>query len=154
MSTYLLDVNVLVALTWPTHVHHPDALAWFDQVGGTSWATCPITQLGFVRVSANPKINRDAVRPAEAVAVLKQLTEQPGHHFWPDELPVIDASSFNALSLIGHRQVTDAYLLTLAEQHGGKVATFDRGVATLIADPQRRSARVEIISQDGHRVQH
>jgi toxin-antitoxin system PIN domain toxin len=154
LSTYLLDVNVLVALTWPNHVHHVDALTWFDRVGSASWATCPITQLGFVRVSANPTINRDAVRPAEAVAVLQRLTDLPGHQFWPDELPLAGAPTFNSLSLIGHRQVTDAYLLVLAEQHDGKLATFDRGVATLVADPRRRADRVELISQDGDLVQH
>lgn len=147
MSAYLLDVNVLVALTWPNHVHHLAARSWFDREGSTSWATCPITELGFVRVSANPRAIRDAVSPPEAVAVLKQLTDLSGHHFWPDELPVRATGPFAALSLVGHRQVTDAYLVALAEHNGGKLATLDRGIPDLVSDPAERSRRVEVIAE-------
>jgi uncharacterized protein len=149
LSIYLLDVNVLVALTWPTHIHHLAARSWFDATGGAGWATCPVTQLGFVRVSSNPRAIRDAVRPPEAVAVLKQLTSLPGHRFWPDEMPVVGADIFESLSLVGHRQVTDAYLLALAKQRKGKLATLDRGVASLLADRDQRARWVELIQLDG-----
>lgn len=70
MNVYLPDVNVLIALTWPTHVHHATARQWFERKASSGWATCPITQLGFARVSSNPKIIRDAVTPREATAML------------------------------------------------------------------------------------
>lgn len=145
MSVYLLDVNVLVALTWPTHVHHHAARSWFDRVGRAAWATCPITQLGFVRVSSNLKAIPDAVRPPEAVAVLKRLTELPGHQFWPDDVPVVGTAAFDALNLVGHRQVTDAYLVALAQHRDGRVATLDRGVAELVANRDQRPRWVEVI---------
>jgi len=148
LSIFLLDVNVLVALTWPTHVHHFAARRWFDRGGGAAWATCPITQLGFLRVSSNPAAIRDAVRPPEAVAVLEQLTKLPGHQFWPDDIPAIGAGPFQSLSLVGHRQVTDAYLLALARQQGGRLATLDRGVPSLVADREQRAQWVEVISVD------
>lgn len=145
MSGYLLDVNVLVALTWPTHIHHLAARSWFGRAGRASWATCPITQLGFVRVSSNPKAIRDAVAPAQAVAVLQRLTDLPGHRFWPDEMSVVGAEPFASLGLVGHRQVTDAYLVALAQRKGGKVATLDRGLPSLVADRERRDQLVELI---------
>lgn len=145
MSGYLLDVNVLIALTWPTHVHHVAARAWFDRNSRAGWATCPITELGFVRVSSNPRAIRDAVAPAEAIAMLERLAALPGHRWWPDEVPVALAGPFESLSLIGHRQLTDAYLLALARHHGGRLATLDRGVPDLVRDPGERVEWVEVI---------
>lgn len=146
MIAHLLDVNVLIALTWPTHVHHRVARTWFDRESAAGWATCPITELGFVRVSSNPKAIPDAVRPQHAVSLLQRLTRLPGHRFWADEAPVTATGPFASLSLIGHRQVTDAYLLALARHHGGKLATLDRGVSGLVAVREERSHWVELIS--------
>ena len=146
MSTYLLDVNVLIALTWPHHVHHLVTRSWFDREGCASWATCPITELGFVRVSSNPNAIRDADSPPEAVAVLKRLTDLSGHHFWRDDLPVRATGPLAALSLVGHRQVTDAYLVALAEHNGGKLATLERGVPDLVSDRAERARWVEVIA--------
>lgn len=145
MSGYLLDVNVLIALTWPNHVHHVAARRWFDRASRGGWATCPLTQLGFVRVSSNPSAIRDAVRPVEAVAMLERLTALPGHDFWPDEVAVTPAGPFASLSLVGHRQVTDAHLLALVQHHGGKLATLDRGVPDLLAERGERTRWVELI---------
>lgn len=145
MSTYLPDVNVLIALTWPTHVHHAQARRWFDRQARSGWATCPITQLAFVRLSSNAKIIRDAVSPREAVAMLRRLVEQPGHVFWPDEPQIESAGPFASLSLVGHRQVTDAYLLSLTRHRKGKLATLDRGLPELIARREERQRWVEVI---------
>lgn len=145
MSAYLLDVNVLIALTWPTHVHHAAALLWFRKKASAGWATCPLTQLGFARVSSNPGIIRDAVTPREAVAMLKRLVDLPGHRFWPDEISLESAGPFASLTLVGHRQLTDAYLLSLVQQREGKLATLDRGIGSLIADREQRARWVEQI---------
>lgn len=145
MSEFLLDVNVLIALVWPTHVHHLVARRWFDHHCTSGWATCPVTQLGFVRISSNPKIIRDAVPPREAVAMLERLTALPYHEFWADETPVEGAGLFASLALVGHRQVTDAYLLRLAQCRNGKLATLDRGLAELITERESRGRWVERI---------
>lgn len=147
MSGFLLDVNALIALTWPTHVHHVITRRWFDDNAARGWATCPVTQLGFVRISSNPKIIRDAVAPREAVSQLARLVELPGHQFWPDDVCVAPAGSFASLAFIGHRQTTDAYLLALAQRHEGRLATLDKGVAELISERAERSRWVALIRE-------
>lgn len=133
MTVYLLDANVLIALVWPQHVHHSRAHQWFEQVGDKAWATCPLTQLAFVRISSNPKIIPTAVSPREALAVLTKITARAGHYFWTDALAPIHAGTLESLALVGHRQVTDAYLLALAQHHRGKLATFDKGISELLS---------------------
>ena len=116
-TTHLLDVNVLIALAWPLHMHHAVAHAWFERVGHKSWATCPLTQLAFVRISSNPKIISAAVSPRAAVHALSEMVGLVGHVFWADDLQVNDLASFSSKALVGHRQVTDAYLIELAKRH-------------------------------------
>lgn len=131
MKGALLDVNLLVALAWPSHIHHQAAHAWFAGASRHGWATCPITQCGFVRVSSNPTCIEDAVAPLEALAVLRAIMALPGHVFWEDEPSLQDGSLFADFALGGHRQITDAYLLSLAVHRRGRLATLDRGVASL-----------------------
>ena len=138
-APYLLDVNVLIALAWPLHVHHVVAHRWFERVGQQSWSTCPLTQLAFVRISSNAKIISTAVSPRAAVQALGEMVALKGHVFWPDDLPVNDLASFTSKAMVGHRQVTDAYLIELAKRHKGKVATLDAGLADLL--PQTERAR-------------
>ena len=133
----LLDANLLIALAWPQHVHHELAHQWFAAARSKPWATCPLTQLAFVRISSNPKIIRDARRPAEAAALLRQLTELSTHVFWPDRLEVAKLRSFESVALVGHRQVTDAYLVELARANDGHVATLDRGLAEWLPQADR-----------------
>ena len=132
MSIHLLDANLLIALAWPQHMHHAKAHEWFHVVGRKAWATCPLTQVAFVRISSNTKIIADAVSPRDALEVLKKIVEVPGHHFWPDTIAPADAKIFTSAAFVGHRQVTDAYLLALAQYRKGKLATFDNGIAELI----------------------
>ena len=136
-APYLLDVNVLIALAWPLHVHHVISHAWFESVGQQSWATCPLTQLAFVRISSNAKIISTAVSPRAAVQALSDMVALAGHVFWPDDLQVNDLASFTSNALVGHRQVTDAYLIELAKRHKGKVATLDAGLADLLPQAER-----------------
>jgi len=129
MKPYLLDINVLIALAWPNHLHHRDAQAWFSRKGAAGFRTCPITEAGFVRISSNPAFTSEAVAPGDAMALLERMTKLRGHGFWPDDLALREA--VRGLALAGHRQVTDAYLLALASAHGGVFATLDRGAAAL-----------------------
>ncbi len=141
MKPYLLDTNVLLALAWPNHVHHPEALAWFREKGAGRFRTCPLTQTGFVRISSNPKFTTEAVSPSEALNLLHKICAIPGHQFWPDDLSLAEAPPALA-RLAGHRQVTDAYLLALAISHGGILATLDRGIAAVTG---KSAAEVEFI---------
>ena len=145
MTRYLLDTNLLIALAWPQHIHHAQAHAWFGATGNQAWATCPITQLGFVRISSNPKIISHAANPRQAVAMLERVLAVPGHEFWPDDIAPTTAVPFTSLALVGHRQVTDAYLLALAQHHGGKLATFDNGIPDLMIAVADRSRYVAVI---------
>ena len=145
MRIGLLDVNVLVALFDPDHVHHDAAHSWLAAHRHQGWATCPLTQLAFVRISSNPAIVPAAVSPRQAVRLMADVTAQPGHEFWPDALELTGVAEFSAAALVGHRQVTDAYLVALARSHGGRLATLDRGVADLVPDPRERAEVIEII---------
>lgn len=146
MTRYLLDTHLLIALAWPQHIHHAQAHAWFGATGHRGWATCPITQLGFVRISSNPKIITQAVSPRQAVSMLDRILAVSGHEFWTDAIAPTTAAAFSSLVLVGHRQVTDAYLLALAQHHRGKLATFDRGISDLIGEVKDRSRDVSVIN--------
>ena len=135
--TPLLDVNVLVALAWSTHVHHHRAVAWFSDHMPSTWATAPITQAGFIRVSSNRKVLPDARSPGEAAAVLRAMTDLTGHEFWPDDVDLARQCAATFGRLHGYRQVTDAHLLALATRHGGRLVTFDAAVADLAEDRAR-----------------
>jgi len=135
MKGYLLDTNLLIALLWPSHERHDLAVKWFTRHRGKGWATCPFTQAGFVRIVSNPAFSRDAVQPREAIQVLRANTAAGDHEFWADELPLDAAVAFAGVRLMGHQQVTDAYLLGLALHRGGKLATLDQGIGAL-ADPK------------------
>jgi toxin-antitoxin system PIN domain toxin len=131
MKGYLLDTNLLIALLWPSHERHDLAWKWFTRHRAKGWATCPITQAGFVRIVSNPAFSRDAVQPREAIQVLSANTVAKDHAFWPDEIPVAEAVAFTGIRLIGHQQMADAYLLGLAIRRGGALATLDQRIAAL-----------------------
>ena len=128
----LPDVNVLVALAWPTHVHHELVHAWVERQGGEPWATCPLTQSGFVRVSSNRQVIPAAKSPREAILALAAMIARPGHVFLSDKVSIADRKWIAWEKLVGHRQVTDAHLLAVALQHGAALVTLDRGVPGLV----------------------
>ena len=131
MKAALLDLNILTALLWPTHEHHDAAHRWFAARASAPWATCPLTQLGFVRLVSTPAFSRDALSPTEALALLRENVGHPAHQFWSDNLQVHVAAKAMEARLQGYRQLTDAYLLALAHRRAGVLATFDRGLRTL-----------------------
>lgn len=124
----LLDVNTLVALFDPDHVHHDLAHDWFADEGRRAWATCPITESGFVRVLSNAAYGSPVARPSELVARLRRFCASGGHAFWEDSISLRDDTLFDAAIFAGHRQLTDIYLLGLAHARGGRLATFDRSI--------------------------
>ena len=143
--TFLLDLNLLLALAWSSHVHHDLAHGWFESEDSPHWATCPVTQLGFIRLSSNPSFTNDAVTPDAALDMLRAMTSRDGHAFWPDDLDCV-ASGFSAdLRVPGHRQVTDAYLFALARARSGCLATLDRRIRRLLPQNERASPHLRII---------
>lgn len=145
MKPALLDTNLLVALLWPAHQHHEQAARWFARRRRHGWATSPFTQAGFVRIVSNPAFSRDAVKPQEAVQVLEANTAAGDHVFWPDALPFGSAVAFAETRLVGHQQVTDAYLLGLALHQGGVLATLDRGVESLTTESAPSRKALELV---------
>jgi len=133
----LLDLNVLIALTDPEHIHRRSAERWFLSTGKDDWGVCPLTEAGFVRITTNPVMKLGTVTLERAIAILQSLRAHPGYHYWP----ITDAESWVAVTasfasrITGHHQITDAYLLGLAIKEDGMLVTFDRGLKYL-AGPQ------------------
>jgi toxin-antitoxin system PIN domain toxin len=123
--TVLLDANVLIALLVDDHVHHVAAENWFVGTSG-NFATCPITQGSLMRL-----LIREGQSAATAQAVLNGATGNARHEFWPDDVRYADVP---IQGIVGHRQVTDAYLAQLARARGSRLATFDQAMAKLHND--------------------
>ena len=138
----LLDVNVLVALAWPNHVHHDAAHAWFSEQRLNGWATCPLTEAGFVRISCNPAAVRQTVTPSDAVGLLQSLRQQGSHSFWSLEISMAELPDDILARIQGYRQITDAVLLAEAIRRGGQLATLDSGLARLVPENRRDSVCV------------
>lgn len=127
-EVWLLDANVLIALTVRDHEHHAVAVDWLGDE--RRFATSPATQ---------GALTRFLVRVASAdhaADALDMLAGHPRHEFWSDDL-AFDRAVLAGVS--GHRQVTDVYLATSAARRAQRLATFDRGLAQL------RPATVDLI---------
>ncbi len=137
MMIYLLDINLLLALTDPMHVHHEPAHQWFAEKGQQAWATCPLTENGFIRIASHPNYpNRPGDVPA-VFSILRQLCETTGHHFWPEDLSILDILVPDAI--ITHAQITDVYLLGLAVHNKGKLATLDQRIPVEVINSGRQA---------------
>ena len=123
----LLDVNVLIALLDAGHVHHPLATRWLAGKLAHGWASCPLTQNGCVRIMSAPSY--PAPLSAAQVAIrLQEATRHASHEFWSDDVSLVDGERIDWTRVLGHRQVTDVYLLALAVEHRGRFVTFDKRV--------------------------
>jgi len=142
--TGLLDVNVLIALFDANHLHHETAHHWFGDHSRNGWATCPITENGFLRVISNPAYPGSHTTLADAVQRLRIFRKSGGHTFWTDSVSFCDGI-FDPTHVRGHRQQTDIYLLGLAASRGGRLVTFDRGIA-LEAIHDASQSHLEVIS--------
>ena len=131
MSRYLLDVNLLIALIDPSHIQHDRAHAWFETTGSEAWATCPLTEIGVLRVLSHARYPNAVGNPRKAAEFVAALRKAPGHEFWPDDLSIVGSDRVDPSRLLDSSQITDTYLLGLAAVHKGKLATLDR---RLIAD--------------------
>jgi len=129
--TYLLDVNVLISLAWPRHVHHQAASEWFTDAHHDGWATTPTTEAGFIRVSSNPHVFPNGASPGQAAALLAQFHDVAGHVFWTDATRFSELLTPLSEHVHGFRSVSDAHLAFLAVSNAGTVTTFDAKAARL-----------------------
>ncbi|MGI8679279.1 MAG: TA system VapC family ribonuclease toxin [Jatrophihabitans sp.] len=123
--TVLLDASVLIAAAFEDHEHNDAADGWLADLGDT-YATCPITQGALVRTAI-----RKGFTASDAIALLGHILAGDRHEFWPDDLGFVDVSMHG---VIGHKQVTDAYLAELARERRGRIATLDQGLVALHSD--------------------
>jgi toxin-antitoxin system PIN domain toxin len=130
VTAFLLDVNVLIALLDPAHVQHDSAHDWFAGLGGATWATCPLTENGVLRIVGHARYPNSPGTPAAVAPLMASLCALPGHVFWPDTISLLDAQWLDTTRLLHSSQVTDSYLLALACAHDGKLASFDRRLVT------------------------
>ena len=123
----LLDVNVLIALLDAGHMHHALATCWLENEIGHGWASCPLTQNGCIRIMSQPKYP-GSVLAAQVADRLAEAARSPDHEFWSADVNMLSEAVFDWSRVLGHRQVTDVYLLALAVHHGGRFVTFDRRI--------------------------
>jgi uncharacterized protein len=125
----LLDVNVLIALFDPAHVHHEAAHAWLEVNRRYRWATCALTENAFIRVLSNPAYPGSGTTVEDAVSRLRTFCSEQEHVFWPDSVSLLDRRQFRWSHVQGHRQITDVYLLALVVSNQGRLATFDSTIS-------------------------
>lgn len=142
---HLLDVNVLVALVWPNHVHHDPAHRWFSRIRSSGWATCSLTESAFIRVSSNKGVIAGAGTPGEAADLMRRFREATGHVFWEDDVSPATSSFVRWEAIGGSRQVTDAHLLALAIRRQGRLASFDPGFTALLPEGSRPERHLTVI---------
>ena len=129
MTGLLLDVNVLLALSWPGHQFHAQVQRWFGRSAAKGWATCPITQAGFVRIISNPAFSSRAVSPAEAIDASRVTMRHPAHQFWADDIPVTDALAALGIRISGHSANHRCLSFGVSGESQRKLATLDKKLA-------------------------
>jgi len=133
----LPDVNVLIALAWPNHQFHAAALHALE-LSATRWATCALTQLGFIRISSQPAAIPTATTPGHAAALLASMVSDPMHVYIGSLPSPVEKGALKMFEeILGSKQVMDAYLVMLAERHHATLMTFD-GRLKALAGPQTR----------------
>jgi uncharacterized protein len=123
----LFDVNVLIALFQPDHVHHQRVHLWWQDHQHLGWASCPITENGFVRILSQPRYPMPQTIAA-AIKLLNLAKSGTDHAFWLDDVSLLDDSLFNPGAFMQHGQITDSYLLALAARHGGRLVSLDQNI--------------------------
>ncbi|MEO8249148.1 MAG: TA system VapC family ribonuclease toxin [Burkholderiales bacterium] len=136
--SFLLDANALIALGWPPHEHHERMLKWFKRHASAGWSTTAFTQAAFVRVLLQPSFSPHPLAVSDVAGLLLRNTAHPGHSFLAMDFGFEEVLGCCTGGLVGHRQITDAYLLTTAIVHEVKLVTLDTGIAQLLATASER----------------
>ena len=126
--TFLLDVSVMIALIDPRHVWHDPAHRWLKDHQSDSWATCPITENGVIRIVGNPRYPNSPGTSSGVIQSVLDLRELSNHVSWADDISLMSPGVLDPRQMLRSGQVTDVYLLALAKAHGGQLATFDQKV--------------------------
>lgn len=149
--SHVLDANALIALGWPTHEHHDRMIRWFRQYARTGWASTALTQAAFVRIISQPAFSGRAIAVGEVAELLLRNTTHPKHRLLALDFGFADVLGACNGGILGHRQITDAWLLTAAIRSGMKLVTFDVGIAQLLATAQERSKYLMVLNaSDAH----
>ena len=135
MTPYLLDVNVLLALSLDNHMHHMAATEWFDEAD-FEWATTPLTEAGYLRLMTNSRMTGFSVSVAQAINGLRDLRGDAGFRFLPDATSLVD-TAVDLGPLAGTKQVNDFHLVNLAAQNGMRLATFDGSLLRSLTEADR-----------------
>lgn len=143
--SWLLDANALIALGWPAHEHHDAVREWFRRHARQGWATCALTQAAFVRIVSQPAFSGRAISIAEVSELLLRNTAHPQHRLLELDFGFEQVAGCCSGGLLGHRQITDAWLLTLAARHQCRLVTFDTGVSALLATPAERERLLRVL---------
>lgn len=138
-SLEIPDVNVLLAIVSPDHIHHQVSRGWFLDAG--DWGTCSVTENGLLRLLLNPAVMGQVLSVYQATEILKNLRAHANHKFLSDTHSLLD-TSLDLGGLQGHKQVTDFHLLSLAQQYGGKLVTLDKKLVHAVALKDRSLLRV------------
>jgi uncharacterized protein len=123
----LLDVNVLLALLDSDHVDHKRARDWINNEIGHGWASCAITQNGFVRIISQSRYP-SPLQPGHAIELLARAAGTRHHEYWPCAVSLLDPEIIDRSRILATKQVTDTYLLALAAANNGRFVTFDQNV--------------------------
>ena len=140
--TSLLDVGVLISLLDANHEHHAAVRRWWYQ-NEDPWASCPITQNGYLRIVTQEGYP-NTVSINEAIGKLTQATSTPKHEFLSDNVSLLNKNLIAHAHIQGPKQLTDVYLLALSVFHGARFVTLDTGVPR-VAVPQATNASVHLI---------
>jgi toxin-antitoxin system PIN domain toxin len=114
---YLLDVNILIAGIWDSHIHHEIVFEWLK---GREIVLCPLAEMGFLRISTHPGGYNFSMEVARQG--LKRFRTDRKAMLITDDLDVFNSNPKTSA------QVPDHYLADLAAQHGLKLATLDTGL--------------------------
>jgi toxin-antitoxin system PIN domain toxin len=148
-ARYLYDVNVLIARSWPLHVHHDLVLTWVNVQSKCQWATCDFTQAGFLRIMTQPNFvkgtGHSPIEMHQAIALLQNNLASTKHHYLHLNLGFDKVLSICSGGLRGHKQVTDAYLLSLAVVNNYKLVTLDKGLPSLLATQAERDKHILVL---------
>ena len=135
----------MVALCWSSHEYHASALGWFREHAKQGWATCAFTQAAFVRVILQPAFSGEPLQANQVIELLARTTAHPKHRYCEMDFDLRRVQEACTGGLLGHRQITDAWLLTTAIRHDVRRVTFDPGIASLLATPAERTARLALL---------
>ena len=143
--SHLLDANALIALGWPTHEHHSRMVSWFRQHARAGWASTAFTQSAFVRIASQPAFSGRSIAVGEVAELLLRNTSHARHRLVALDFGFADVWAACTGGILGHRQITDAWLLTAAICSGMKLLTFDQGIGQLLASSQERARYITVL---------